>query len=313
MAVCLVTGGAGFIGSHLVEALIRRGERVRVLDNFSTGKRQNLNPVSGQIEVVEGDTRDLPACRRAMDRIEYVFHLAALHEVPRSVENPLETHEINATGIMNLLLAARDAGVRRFIYASSSAVYGNNPALPRSEDMAPSPISSPYAASKLVGEHYCQLFSHLFGLETVSLRYFNVYGPRQDSASQYAGVIPKFISVLLSNTPPTIYGDGEQSRDFIYVSDCVAATVAACHKSGLSGAVLNIGTGQRTTVNQVCRFLQKILSREIQPSFGPPQPGDIRHDYADIEKAIRLLEFRPRRTMADGLAETVEWYRANGP
>jgi len=309
MALYLVTGGAGFIGSHIVEALVKKGERLKVLDNLSTGKRENLSAVSSRIELIEGDTREASLCARVMGGVDYVIHLAALHEVPRSVEHPLETHEVNVTGILNVLLAGRDAGVKRFVYASSSAIYGDSPHLPRSESMVPSPISSPYAASKLAGEIYCQLFSHLYGLETVSLRYFNVYGPRQDSASDYAGVIPKFISALLSDAAPTIYGDGEQSRDFLYVADCVAATLAACHSSGLSGHVFNIGTGQRTSVNQLCIYLQKILHREISPRFGPPQPGDIRHDYADIEKANRLLGYQPHWEIHEGLIETADWYR----
>lgn len=237
--------------------------------------------------------------------MEYVIHLAALHEVPRSVEQPLETHEINVTGILNLLLSARDAGVKRFVYASSSAVYGDNPILPRSEDMVPVPISSPYAVSKLTGEYYCQLFSNLYDLDTVSLRYFNVYGPRQDSASHYAGVIPKFISALLSDAAPTIYGDGEQTRDFLYVADCVAATLAACHGPAPLRTVLNVGTGQPTTVNQLCTLLQGILHRKIPPRFNSPQPGDIRHDYADIEKAKRLLSYQPTWDIHRGLGETV--------
>lgn len=308
MARYLVTGGAGFIGSHMAEALIRKGAQVRVLDNFSTGKRENLAPLIPHIDLVEGDVRDLSCCKKAMEGVDYVIHLAALHEVPRSVEKPLETHEVNVTGILNVLLAARDAAVKRFVYASSSAVYGDSPLLPRSEETVPLPTSSPYAVSKLAGEYYCQLFTHLYGLETVSLRYFNVYGPRQDAASQYAGVIPKFIFALLSGGAPVIYGDGEQSRDFVNVADCVSATVAASQAPGVAGSVMNIGTGQRTTVNQLCALLQEILQRFIPPRFGPPQPGDIRYDYADIGKATRLLSYRPSCAVNDGLKETAAWY-----
>jgi nucleoside-diphosphate-sugar epimerase len=311
MALYLVTGGAGFIGSHVVEVLIEQRERVRVLDNFSTGKRKNLSASSQQVEIIEGDIRNFSICQQAMKKVEYVIHLAALHEVQRSVENPLETHEINVTGILNLLLSAKGAGVNRFVYASSSAVYGDNPALPRSENMVLIPISSPYSASKLAGEVYCKLFSNLYGLETVSLRYFNVYGPRQDAASQYAGVIPKFISTLLSDNPPTIYGDGEQTRDFTYVADCVTATLAACYSSGVSGEVINIGTGKPTSVNSLCTLLQKILHREIPPVFCPPQIGDIRYDYADIEKATRLLSYRPVFDIDQGLDKTSTWYMRN--
>jgi nucleoside-diphosphate-sugar epimerase len=247
-----------------------------------------------------------------MENAEYVIHLAALHEVVRSVEQPLETHEINVTGILKVLLAARDSKVKRFVFSSSSAVYGNSPELPRSEEMTLIPTSSPYSVSKLAGEYYCRLFSHLYGLETVCLRYFNVYGPRQDAKSDYAGVTPKFISALISDTPPTIYGDGEQTRDFVYVSDCAGATVAACQQPGLSGTVLNIGTGHRTSVNELCSHLQKILGKEIPPQFGPPQPGDIKHDYATIEKAVRLLSYEPAWEIHQGLRETAAWYLRSG-
>ena len=308
MSFYLVTGGAGFIGSHIVQALIKKGERVRILDNFSSGKMENLSAAIHQMELVRGDIRNLKLCHQAVERVEYVVHLAALHEVPRSVEQPMETHEVNVTGTLNLLLSAREAGVKRFVYASSSAVYGDNPILPRSEDMVPVPISSPYALSKLTGEYYCKLFSNLYDLDTISLRYFNVYGPRQDSASQYAGVIPKFISALLSDMAPAIYGDGEQTRDFLYVADCVAATLAVCQGPTPSGTVMNVGTGQPTTVNQLCTLLQGILHRKIPPRFDSPQPGDIRHDYADIEKAKRLLSYQPTWDIHRGLTETVGWY-----
>jgi len=311
MALYLVTGGAGFIGSHVVERLVEQREKINVLDNFSTGKRENLSAVSQQINIIKGDIRNLSLCELAMKGVEYVIHLAALHEVQRSVEDPLETHEINVTGILNLLLAAKGAGVKRFVYASSSAVYGDNPTLPRSESMVPLPTSSPYSASKLAGEVYCKLFSNLYGLETISLRYFNIYGQRQDAASQYAGVIPKFISTLLSDSPPTIYGDGEQTRDFTYVADCVTATLRACHSPGLSGEVINIGTGSPTSVNSLCALLQKILRCEIPPVFCPPQIGDIRHDYADIEKATRLLSYRPSFDIDQGLDKTSAWYMRN--
>jgi nucleoside-diphosphate-sugar epimerase len=312
MTLYLITGGAGFIGSHVVEALIHAGNQVRVLDNFHTGKRRNLSAVGNKIELIEGDIRDTSLSRQVMEKVEYVIHLAALHEVPRSVEQPAETHDVNVTGILNLLVAARDAGVKRLVYASSSAVYGDSPILPRSEDMTPLPTSSPYAVSKLAGEFYCQLFSHLYGLETVSLRFFNIFGPRQDSASDYAGVIPKFVTALLSDTPPTIYGDGEQSRDFTYVVDCVAAVLKACQTPNLSGEILNIGTGQQTTVNQLCALLQEILDRKIPPRFGPSQPGDIKYDYADIKKARRLLSYQPMWDIHKGLRETATWYLRNG-
>ena len=312
MAHYLVTGGAGFIGSHVVESLTRKGGLIAVFDNFSTGKRENLPDAGNQLEIIEGDIRDLASCRKAMEKAEFVIHLAALHEVPRSVEKPIETHDINVTGILNLLVAARDAGVKRFVYASSSAVYGDSPGLPRSEDMTLIPTSSPYATSKLAGELYCRLFSSLYGLETVSLRYFNVYGPRQDAASQYAGVIPKFVSALLAGVPPTIYDDGEQTRDFLYVADCARATIAACDEPGISGSVMNIGTGHRISVNNLCAYIQRILRRDIPPKYGPRQPGDIKHDYADIGRAAKLLSYSPAWGMDDGLRETVAWYANNG-
>ena len=301
----LVTGGAGFIGSHMVDALVTKGKRVRVLDNFSTGKRGNLSTVSGQIELIDGDVRNEAICRQAMGGVEAVIHLAALHEVVRTVQCPMETHEVNVTGTLNLLLAARDAGVRRFVFASSSAVYGDNPVIPRTESLQPSPISSPYAVSKLAGEHYCQLFSSLYGLETVCLRFFNVYGPRQDAGSAYAAVIPKFIFALLAGTPPTIYGDGEQSRDFTFIGDCVAATLAASEAPGLSGTVLNIGTGQRTTVNQLCAVTQQALRTDLSATYDAPQPGDVLHDQADIERAKTLLRYQPHYDLLGGLQETI--------
>ena len=311
MASYLVTGGAGFIGSHLVDTLVERGDRVRVLDNFSTGKRKNLRPVIEQVELIEGDTRDLALCCKATEGVEFVFHLAALHEVVRSVEEPLETHQINATGTMNILLAARDAHVKRLVFASSSAIYGDSPILPRAEKSSPLPFSSPYSASKLIGEFYCRLFSGLYSLETVCLRFFNVYGPRQDSASQYAGVIPKFISALRSGTAPVIFGDGEQSRDFIFIADCIEAVLRACYTLGISGSVLNVGTGRRTTVNQLCHLLQRILGTNFVPRIEAPRPGDIRHDYAEIEMARQALGYEPRWDMYHGLIETVEWYMKN--
>ena len=307
----LVTGGAGFIGSHMVEALVKKGQRVRVLDNFSTGKRSNLSNVGGQIELIEGDVRAEAHCRQAMDGVEAVIHLAALHEVVRTVECPMETHEVNVTGTLNLLLAARDAGVRRFVFASSSAVYGDNPEIPRSESMTPCPTSSPYAVSKLAGEHYCQLFASLYGLETVCLRFFNIYGPRQDAGSPYAAVIPKFIAALLAQTAPTIYGDGEQSRDFTFIADCVAAVLAAAETPGLSGMVCNIGTGQRVTVNQLCAVTQQALGTNLRAKYEPPQPGDLPHDQADIKRAKTLLRYQPQYDLLRGLQEMISALRVS--
>ena len=309
MRTYLVTGGAGFIGSHVTEALVKRGERVKVLDNFFTGKRENLAPFDRDIELIEGDVRDASRYPEILDGVATIVHLAALHEVVRSVECPMETHDVNVAGTLNLLLGARRAGVKKFVFASSSAVYGENPAIPRIETMTPAPSSSPYAVTKQAGEYYCQLFSTLYGLETVCLRFFNVYGPRQDAASTYAAVIPKFISLLLAETAPAIYGDGEQSRDFTFIGDCVAAVLAACENPGLSGQVLNIGTGRCTTINQLYAQLQILLGTNLSPHHGPRQPGDLPHDQADIGQAKRFLHFQPRYGLARGLQETIAFMR----
>jgi len=305
----LVTGGAGFIGSQVAEALVKRGDRVKVLDNFFTGKRENLASIEGGIELIEGDVRDATLCQEVLEGVDAVVHLAALHEVARSVECPMETHEVNVSGTLNLLLGAHRAGVKKFVFASSSAIYGENPVIPRLETMLPAPSSSPYAVTKQTGEYYCQLFSTLYGLDTICLRFFNIYGPRQDAASTYAAVIPKFISLLLAETAPTIYGDGEQSRDFTFIADCVAGVLAACETPGLSGRVFNIGTGRRTTVNRLYAQLQSLLHTNLAPNYGPPQPGDLAHDQADIGQAERFLHFRPRYDMTQGLRETIDFMR----
>lgn len=305
----LVTGGAGFIGSQVAEALVKRGDRVKVMDNFFTGKRENLASIEGGIELIEGDVRDATLCQEVLEGVDAVVHLAALHEVARSVECPMETHEVNVSGTLNLLLGAHRAGVKKFVFASSSAIYGENPVIPRLETMLPAPSSSPYAVTKQSGEYYCQLFSTLYGLDTICLRFFNIYGPRQDAASTYAAVIPKFISLLLAETAPTIYGDGEQSRDFTFIADCVAGVLAACETPGLSGRVFNIGTGRRTTVHRLYDQLQSLLHTNLAPNYGPPQPGDLAHDQADIGQAERFLHFRPRYDMAQGLQETIDFMR----
>jgi nucleoside-diphosphate-sugar epimerase len=305
----LVTGGAGFIGSHVAETLVKRGKSVRVIDNLFTGKRDNLASIRRDIEFLEGDVRNAAFCQEVLEGVEAVVHLAALHEVVRSVECPMETHDVNVTGTLNLLLGARRAGVKKFVFASSSAVYGENPAIPRLETMTPAPSSSPYAVTKQSGEYYCQLFSTLYGLETVCLRFFNVYGPRQDAVSSYAAVIPKFLSLLLAETAPTIYGDGEQSRDFTFIADCVAGVLAACETPGLSGRVFNIGTGQRTSVNHLYAQLQSLLRTNLPPKYGPTQPGDLPHDQADIGEAERVLRYQPRYRLAQGLRETIDYVR----
>lgn len=309
MECYLVTGGAGFIGSHVADALVKSRRRVRVLDNFFTGKRENLASIQDRIELIQGDVRDAAICQQVLEGIDAVIHLAALHEVVRSVECPMETHEANVTGTLNLLLGAHQSGVKKFVFASSSAVYGENPTIPRVETLTPAPGSSPYAVTKQSGEYYCQLFSNLYGLEVVCLRFFNVYGPRQDAASTYAAVIPKFISLLLEKMAPTIYGDGEQSRDFTFIADCVAGILAACESSNLSGRVFNIGTGRRTTVNDLYAQLQTLLQTDLPPRYGPPQPGDLPHDQADIGLAERFLRFRPHHDLANGLRETIDYMR----
>ncbi len=304
----LVTGGGGFIGSHLVEELVRRGERVRVLDNFATGRRENIAPWLARIELVEGDLCDLPAVRRAVDGVSYVLHQAAIPSVLRSVRDPLTSHAANATGTLNLLLAARDAGVQRVVYASSSSVYGDSPTLPKREDMRPVP-KSPYAASKLVGEHYCRAFSELFGLETICLRYFNVFGSRQDPTSQYAAVVPLFITALLRGQPVTVHGDGRQSRDFTYVYNNVQANLLAAQASGVSGGVFNIACGKRYTLLELLTVLSDIVGLQVIKTHTQPRPGDVKHSLADISLAETHLGYRVSVTFEEGLRRTVAWYR----
>ncbi len=308
MIIYLVTGGAGFIGSHIVEELVRRRERVRVLDNFSTGRRENLAPFLEHVELVEGDLRDLSTVRRVAEGVDYILHQAALPSVPRSIADPLASNDSNVTGTLHLLIAARDAGVKRVVYASSSSVYGDNPTLPKREDMSPAP-KSPYAVSKLAGEYYCRVFAQAYGLETVCLRYFNVFGPRQDPASQYAAVIPKFITALLRDEPPTIYGDGHQSRDFTYVSNVVRANLLAATAPDVSGRVFNVACGERYTVLDLVAVLTEILGTHITPVHTAPRPGDVRHSLADITAAREALGYRVEVNFHEGLRRTVAWYR----
>lgn len=308
MRTNLVTGGAGFIGSHLVEELLKRGLRVKVLDNFLTGKRENINSLVKEIELIEGDIRNKETCREAVENVDCVFHLAALPSVPRSIEDPLLANEINVSGTINLLHASAKAGVKRFIFASSSSVYGDSPDLPKREGKEGNPLS-PYAASKLAGEKYCQVFGQVFSLSTISLRYFNVFGPRQDPFSQYAAVIPQFITRMLAGKNPIIYGDGEQSRDFTYVSNVVEANLLAASADRISGEILNIACGERITVNQLARKINDILGTEISPFHDKPRPGDIRHSFADISKARELIGFEPQVGFEEGLELTINWYR----
>ncbi|MCX7973093.1 MAG: SDR family oxidoreductase [Candidatus Aminicenantes bacterium] len=309
MALFLVTGGAGFIGSHLVEKLISLGEKVRVLDNFLTGKRENLAPYLGKIDLIEGDIRDLEVCRRACEGVNYVFHQAALPSVARSVEDPKTTSEINIEGTLNLLLSAQKCGVKRFVFASSSSVYGDDESLPKREGLEGRPLS-PYALSKRTGEEYCRLFYQLYGLSTVCLRYFNVFGPRQDPLSPYAAVIPNFIFRLLQGKEPIIFGDGEQSRDFTYVANVVEANLLTIKADDrISGEVFNIACGQQISVNTLVTELNRLLGTQIKSIHAEPRPGDIRHSLADISKARRILGFEPRYSFEAGLAHTLNWFK----
>jgi len=304
----LVTGGAGFIGSNITQELVKRGHAVRVVDNFITGKKENIASFLDDIELIEGDIRDYETCRRALEGVDFVLHQAALPSVPRSIKDPLLTNEINIKGTLNLLLASRDKGVKRFVFASSSSVYGDDPNLPKKEGTLGNPLS-PYALSKLVGEKYCQVFSQLYGLSTVCLRYFNIFGPRQDPLSPYAAAIPNFISRMLKGERPTIFGDGEQSRDFTYVSNVVEANILASKARDVSGEVFNIACGERTTVNSLALKINEILKDEISPSYDKPRPGDIRHSYADISKARKMLKYEPLVPFGEGLKETIRWHR----
>jgi nucleoside-diphosphate-sugar epimerase len=303
----LITGGAGFIGSHLVEELIRYQQEVRVLDNFSTGRRENLDGLLDRIEVVKGDVRDLAVVRRAMRGVRYVFHQAALASVPRSVADPLATSEVNIQGTLNVLLAARDANVQRVVYASCSAVYGESHHRLQGEDQAPAPVS-PYAAAKLAGEQYCRIFSRLYGLETVCLRYFNIFGPRQDGESDYAAVIPRFIVRALRGEPLEVHGDGLQSRDFTFVGDVVQANLLAVKAPNVVGEVFNIGSGESHAVMDIVYFLSKFLGREIQWHNGNPRRGDVRRTQADINRARRLLGYEVEVEFPVGLGLTVKQF-----
>ncbi len=308
MALHLVTGGAGFIGSNIVAELAKRGERVRVLDNFSTGRRKNIAPLREQIEVIEGDLRDLSTVSEAVEDVDYVLHQGALPSVQRSIDAPLATHAANATGTLNLLIAARDKGVRRVVYASSSSIYGDSPTLPKREDMVPAP-KSPYAVSKLAGEQYCRAFAEVFRLETVCLRYFNVFGPRQDPASQYSAVIPLFITAMLRGEAPTIYGDGEQSRDFTYVANVVEANLLALTAPGEAvGRVFNVACGERYTLLDLIAVLKEILDTDIEPIHAAPRPGDVRHSLADVGAAQEILGYEPKVDFREGLRRTVRWF-----
>src|SRR3954447_22808559 len=301
----LVTGGAGVIGSHIVERLLAAGQDVRVLDNLSTGHRSNLSRVSGEVELLRRDLRDLASVQQAMRDCSVVVHLAALPSVPRSIHDAAATHHANATGTLNVLLAARDAGVSRVVFASSSSVYGAAAGLPKRESLTPLPIS-PYAVSKLAAENYCRSFFEVYGLETVALRYFNVFGPRQDAQSMYAAVIPRFIAAYRDGTPPVIFGDGEQSRDFTYVDNVVDANMAALGTAGIGGRLYNIACGARITLNELDRSIRRAIGASVEAVHDAPRPGEVRHSVADVSRARRELAYEPAVTPAEGLRRTLE-------
>jgi UDP-glucose 4-epimerase len=305
----LVTGGAGFIGSNLVRRLLELGDEVRVLDNFSTGGRPNLAEIADEIEVVEGELRSYERVHNATRGVELVFHQGALPSVPRSVQDPLTTGAVNVEGTLNVLLAARDEDVRRVVFASSSSVYGNSGTLPRTETQFPDPIS-PYAVSKLAAERYCVSFSRVYELETVVLRYFNVFGPRQDPTSQYAAVVPRFIAAIDAGEPVPVYGDGEQSRDFTYVDNVVEANVRAAEAEGVSGSVLNVATGRQLTVNQLADSIGEVLGKPVEREYLPPRAGDVRDSWADVGEAQRLLGWEPHVALEDGLRLAAEAFLA---
>jgi nucleoside-diphosphate-sugar epimerase len=310
MARYVVTGGAGFIGSHLATALVERGEAVRVVDSLVTGKRANLAAIADRIEFIEGDLADAAVARQAVAGMEYVLHQAAIPSVPRSVADPVTCHRANVDGTLNVLVAARDAGVRRVVYAGSSSVYGNAEELPKREDMPPRPLS-PYALQKFVGEQYAQLFTNLYGLETVTTRYFNVFGPRQDPSSPYSGVISLFIRALIEGRAPTIHGDGEQTRDFTYVANVVSGVLKACQAPGAAGRAINVATSGRISLNDLYRSLQRLTGSSLAPAYGPTRAGDVRDSQADISLARQLLNYEPIVGLDEGLAKTLEWSRAD--
>jgi UDP-glucose 4-epimerase len=311
VSVHLVTGGAGFIGSHLVHALAREGHRVRVLDDLSQGNVANLDPLSDRVEFVRGDVRDLECVRRAAQGVEVVFHHAALASVSRSVDDPRATHDVCVTGTVNVLLAAKEAGVRRVVYAASSSAYGG--ADPPSHERQLPATMSPYAAAKLAGEYYCSSFTHVFGLETVRLRYFNIFGPRQDPNSPYSAVIPLFICAMLRGQSPTVFGDGRQSRDFTYIDNVVHANLLAAAARGVSGNVYNVGTGVAASLLDLIAQLNAVLGTTMAPTHAPDRPGDVRLSKADLTRATAELGYRPQVTLEEGLRRTVAYYRATTP
>jgi nucleoside-diphosphate-sugar epimerase len=306
----LVTGGAGFIGSNLCRRLVAEGCFVRVVDNLLTGKRSNLDPIMDRIEFVEADMGDPEVARAVVKGIDVVLHEGALPSVPRSVDDPGLTHRHCIDATFTMLMAARDARVKRFVYAASSSAYGDTPTLPKVETMRPDPLS-PYAVGKLVGEHYCSVFSKVFGLETIALRYFNVFGPQQDPASQYAAAIPAFVTAILKDKPPTIYGDGEQSRDFTYIDNIVHANLLAARARKTAGQVVNVACGEAVTVNEIIGMINQLLGRNVKPIYVPARAGDVKHSLADITAARKLIGFEPIVLFREGLERSIDWYRRN--
>jgi len=304
----LITGGAGFIGSNIAERLVNDGQKVRVIDNLSTGKVENMDGFSNKVEFVHGDIRYLNTVMEAMKGVDYVIHQAALPSVPRSVETPIESNDNNTNGTLNILYAAKENGVKRVVYAASSAAYGESPTLPKVETMIPSPLS-PYAVNKLIGEYYCSVFSTVYNLETVALRYFNVFGPRQDPTSYYSAVIPKFIKAMLEGDQPVIFGDGEQSRDFTYIDNVVNANLLACKAPKAAGQMMNLACGDRMTLNELSENLKDILKVDIDPVYEPVRAGDIKHSLSDITKAKELLGFEVAVPLYEGLKKTAEWFK----
>lgn len=306
----LVTGGAGFIGSSIAAALVKRGESVRIADDFSTGRRDNVAKFEAQIELMQGDLADLDFARHVVKGVDYVIHQAAIPSVPRSVADPLANNRAGVVATLNLLLAARDSGVRRMTYASSSSIYGEaRDGLAKREDMLPAPLS-PYGVSKLAAEQYCLAFHSVYGFEVVALRYFNVFGPRQDPKSEYAAVIPRFINALLRGKAPIIYGDGEQTRDFTFVGNIVNANLHALEHPSAPGQIFNIAMGAMNSLNYLVATLQELIGVDIAPRYAEPRPGDIRHSFADVSRAANILQFAPHISLVDGLRTTVQWYRA---
>lgn len=307
----MVTGGAGFIGSHIASALAKNGARVRILDDLSTGHRENIDEIGGDVDFIQGSVADEELLTKALEDVELVFHEAAIPSVPRSVEAPRQTHVASVDGTFSLLVAARERGVRRVVYAASSSAYGDQPTLPKVEEMRPDPLS-PYAVAKLVGEYYCRAFTRVYGLETVSLRYFNVFGPRQDPGSQYSGVVSRFISSLLSNERPVIYGDGEQSRDFTYIDNVVFANMNAASAKEASGKVINVANGERITLNQLLAELKDLTGkRDVTAEYLEPRVGDVRHSLADNTMARELLGYESKVDLREGLQRTIDWWKTS--